>query len=184
MTTADDLARVLSADTVRVERVLKAKPDRVWSYLVEAEKRKRWFCGGDDIPATPGVAFKTAFNHANITDEKPPEKYKRFDGTQPDLVFTEFVLEYDPPRRLRTGFGGAGDQSPSEVLYELKPEGDYTRLVITHSKLPSRGDMVGVGAGWNSHLDVLEDEFAERRNKDFWTKHARYSAALEEKIPK
>ena len=151
----------------------QSKAERVWSYWSKARSGSAGSAAATTFRRHRARATRTAFNHNIITDEKPPEKYKRFDGTPSrSSTFTEQVLEFDPPRRLQTGFAGTGGQAPSEVLYELKPEGDNTRLIITHSKLPDRKEMIGVGAGWNSHLDVLADEFAGRRNKDFWTKHA------------
>ena len=181
----ENFGQVLSPDTLRIERVLNAKPEKVWRHIVDADKRIRWFCGGDTIPDQPGAVFKMAFNHARITDEKPPEKYKRFDGTQPDYVATERVLAFEAPYMLKISFDSDEQKgTSSEVLFELKPEGDRTRLILTHSKLAKRADMIDVGGGWNAHLGVLEDEFAGRRNKDFWSEHARIVAALEKQVPK
>lgn len=41
--------------TVLLQRLLPAPIDRVWAFLAEAERRKRWFAGG-------GVAEKGAFD--------------------------------------------------------------------------------------------------------------------------
>jgi uncharacterized protein YndB with AHSA1/START domain len=176
----ENLGDVIAPNTLRIERLLAATPERVWAHLVEPEKRIRWFCGGDRIPDTVGASFEMRFNHFRITDEKPPAKYARFDGSQPDLVGVERVLEFDPPRRLRITFTG---ETVSEVTFELTPEGVSTRLVITHKKLPNRAEMLNVGGGWNSHLGILEDELAGQKHRAFWSEHARIAAALELKIP-
>ncbi len=157
---------------------------KVWSHLVDASKRIRWFCGGDDIPADVGATFRMAFNHARITDEKPPAAYARFDGTQPDLIDTATVLESDRPRRLRMTFGSGGDgQPPSEVTFDFTPQGDSTLLVITHEKAPNRKELIGYAGGWNAHLDILADEIASRPHSPFWTNWARYKAEMETKAP-
>lgn len=176
----ENLGDVIAPGTLRIERLLAAKPERLWAHLIEPEKRQRWFCGGDRIPDRIGASFAMAFNHCRITDEKPPPEYARFDGSQPDLVGMETVLEFDAPRRLRITFTG---EAVSEVTFELTPEGDSTRLVITHEKLPNRAEMLNVGGGWNSHLGVLEDELAGQKHRAFWSEHARIAAALENKIP-
>lgn len=73
------LADILSPDSLRIIRVLAAPPERVWAHLAEAQKRSRWFCAGDDLTGV-GQKFELHFGHHRITDEPPPEKYKRFDA--------------------------------------------------------------------------------------------------------
>lgn len=175
------LADILSPDSLRVTRVLAAPPDRVWAHLVEAHKRSRWFCAGDDLTHV-GQKFELHFGHHRITEELPPEKYRRFDGTQPDLVSHGQVLAFEPPLLLR--FAWFDDpHEPSDVTFELSADGGGTRVVITHAKLPNRGELIGVGSGWNAHLGVLEDELAGRKHREFWSDIARFEEQLERLIP-
>ena len=39
----------------------------------------------------------------------------------------------------------------------LEPRGDKVLMTVIHSRLPNRGNVVGVSAGWHAHLDVLSD---------------------------
>jgi|CXWL01.1.fsa_nt_gi uncharacterized protein YndB with AHSA1/START domain len=176
------LADILSRDSLRIDRVLAAPPERVWAHLVDAKKRARWFCAGDDLTGI-GQKFELHFNHHRITDEPPPEKYKRFDGTQPDFVSYGQISAFEPARTLRFSWMETADDA-SDVLFELSPQGDGTRLVITHSKLPNRGGLIGVGGGWNAHLNVLEDELAGRIHRGFWSDIARFEQELERVVPK
>ncbi|GAM96439.1 hypothetical protein U91I_00058 [alpha proteobacterium U9-1i] len=176
-----DLAEILSRDALRVERTLPASPERVWNNLVDAKKRSRWFCAGDDLVGV-GQKFELHFGHHRITDEPPPEKYKRFDGTQPDFVSYGKILEFEPNRRLRFSWM-ENDDNASDVLFELSPRSDGTRLVITHSKLPNREELVGVGGGWNAHLNVLEDELVGRKHRGFWSDIARFDEEMQRLVP-
>ena len=36
--------------TVRFERMLPGPIERVWSYIVESDKRRQWLCAGDIGP--------------------------------------------------------------------------------------------------------------------------------------
>jgi uncharacterized protein YndB with AHSA1/START domain len=175
-------AEILSRDSLRIERIIAAPPQRIWDHLVDPVKRARWFCAGDSLRDV-GQGFELHFNHHRITDEPPPERYKRFDGTQPDLISKGQVLAFEPPRLLKFAWEES-EGEPSEVLFELMPQGDATRLVITHSKLPNRKELIGVGGGWNAHLGVLEDELAGRPHRGFWSDIARYEAELERIVPK
>lgn len=156
----------MAADTIRLERLLDAPRETVWRYLTEAQLRQRWFMGGTD--ATAGGEFELLNDHDNLSDEDAPypESYAEFKGR----VWTEKVIRFEPPRLLATTFQGGKNGT---VTYELFAEGDKTRLVLTHDGIVSASGFQDFGAGWNSHLTVLEERLAGRRIKNFWELHAR-----------
>jgi hypothetical protein len=48
-----------------------------------------------------------------------------------------------------------GHKRPASIVrFELSEEGAKVRLVLTHRKL-ARGEVLGFGAGWDSHLHYL-----------------------------
>ena len=156
----------IAPDTIRLERTLDAPVENVWRYLTEAELRSQWFMGGTD--ATPGGEFDLLVDHDKLSDDKDvpyPESYAEFKGA----VWTEQVIRFDPPRLLETTFQGGKNGT---VTYELSPDGDRTRLVLTHSGIVSPVGAQDFGSGWNSHLTVLEERLAGRGVKDFWALHA------------
>src|SRR3954447_17934996 len=117
----------IATDAIRLERLLDAPVDKVWRYLTEAELRSQWFMGGTD--AGPGGEFELIVDHDNLSEDENvayPEGYAQFKGT----VWTEKVARFEPPRLLETTFQGGKNGT---VTYELKPEGDRTRLILTHS---------------------------------------------------
>jgi len=68
------------------------------------------------------------------------------------------------------------------VRYELFPEGDQTRLVLTHSGIVSPVGAQDFGSGWNSHMIVLQERLAGRSVRDFWALHARSREAIREAL--
>jgi uncharacterized protein YndB with AHSA1/START domain len=153
-------------DAIRLERVLDAPIEKVWRYLTEAELRQQWFMGGTD--ATGVGEFELLVDHDKLsTDNVPyPDSYECFKGA----VWTERVLRFEPPRLLQTTFQGGKNGT---VTYELFPDAEQTRLVLTHGGIVSPVGAQDFGGGWNSHLAVLEEKLAGRSVRNFWELHAR-----------
>jgi len=154
----------IAPDTIRLERALDAQIETVWRYLTEAELRRQWFMGGTD--ATGVGEFDLLVDHDNLSsDDVPyPESYAGFKGA----TWTEKVTRFEPPRLLETSFQGGKNGT---VTYELHPEGERTRLVLTHSGISSPVGAQDFGSGWNSHLTVLQERLAGRSVKNFWALH-------------
>jgi uncharacterized protein YndB with AHSA1/START domain len=157
---------LLAPDTIRLERILDAPADKVWRYLTDAELRREWFMGGTDARADG--EFELINDHDNLSDEEAPypESYAQYKGTK----WNEEVIRFDPPRLLETTFQGGKNGT---VTYELLPDGDRTRLVLTHSGIQSGTGAQDFGSGWNSHLTVLQERLAGRGVPNFWALHAR-----------
>ena len=156
----------VAPDVIRLERVLGAPAEKVWRYLTEAELRSQWFMGGTD--ATGVGEFDLLVDHDNLSDEEVsyPENYAASKGA----TWTEKVTRFEPPRLLETTFQGGKN---GIVTYELFPQGERTRLVLTHSGITSGTGAQDFGSGWNSHLTVLEERLAGRGVRDFWALHAK-----------
>jgi hypothetical protein len=89
------------------------------------------------------------------------------------------VIRFEPPRLLETTFQGGQN---GRVTFELFPEGDRSRLVVTHSGITSPTGFQDFGGGWNSHMIVLEERLAGRSVKDFWALHAKSREAVKEAL--
>ena len=71
-----EYGEMLSPNTVRFERLLPGPIDRVWSYIIDGEKRAQWLCGGD-TEARTGGKIELRFHNGTISDlpdDPPPEK--------------------------------------------------------------------------------------------------------------
>ncbi|APV51104.1 hypothetical protein BWI17_16280 [Betaproteobacteria bacterium GR16-43] len=169
----NDYGTAIAPDTLRLERVLPGSAERVWDYLVDPDKRSRWFCGGSLEPREGGKSV-LLFDHDKLSDESYPADFAGMKGKS----FTGTVLVYDPPRALGYTFADGG----SEVLFELKPKGKDTLLVITHRKVESRKDMVGFSSGWDTHVGILADLLAGQKPRGFWTTHQELRKEYEKRI--
>jgi len=162
-------------DTIRLERLLEAPVDTVWRYLVEGELRGQWFAGGND--AAPDGELDLVFDHDNLSaDDVPyPADYAKYKGA----VSREKVVRFEPKRVFSFTFGEGRN---GVATFELFPEGDRTRLVLTHSGIQSPTGGVDFGSGWTSHLAVLAEKVAGRSVKNFWELHAGSTEAVKKAL--
>jgi uncharacterized protein YndB with AHSA1/START domain len=157
--------------TIRLERLLDAPVDLVWRYLTEGDLRAQWFAGGSDAVANGGLDL--IFDHDNLSaDEVPyPADYAKYKGA----VNHEKVVRFEPKRVLAYTFGEGRN---GVATFELFPQGEKTRLVLTHSGIQSPTGDQDFGAGWNSHLTVLQERLAGRSVPNFWALHDRSKEAV------
>ena len=158
-------------DTIRLERTFDAPVDTVWRYLTEGDLRAQWFAGGSD--ARESGDLDLVFDHDLLsTDDVPyPEALECKKGS----VNHEKVVRFEPKSVLAFTFGEGRN---GIATFELFPDGDRTRLVLTHSGIQSPTGGLDFGSGWNSHLIVLEEKLAGRGVRDFWALHAQSREAV------
>lgn len=178
-----DYGVVLDASTIRFERILPGPIERIWEFLTDPVQRAKWFAGGPMEPRAGGK-LELHFKHRNLmtTDEPVPEKYK--DVTDKGMTFQSEVTRWEPPRALAFTFSEPKEGvPPSEVMFELTPDGDKVRLVLTHRRLASRAEMTDVSGGWHLHLDFLAARLEGSALPPMWATHAKLEAAYAERIP-
>jgi uncharacterized protein YndB with AHSA1/START domain len=73
------------------------------------------------------------------------------------------ITALDPPRKLAIAWEGSGD-----VSFELEPEGNEVLLTVIQRRLPDRATLLGAGAGWHTHLDVLVACTTGKEPVPFW----------------
>jgi len=121
------------------EVLIDARPEIVWEFLVDPDKLLRWKGLNTTFEPRVGAGYRTEVIPANVAVGE--------------------VLELDPPRRLVYSWGWEGsDEVPpgsTIVEYELLPEGDGTRVRLTHSDLPSRESLERHAHGWDHYLARL-----------------------------
>ena len=153
---------------VSLVRLLPGPIERVWDFITDPEKRARWFCGGS-LEQKVGGKFVFAMRHKNLApDETPPAEYAKVQD--PGVTFEGRVLQCEAPRLLVFTFGG----DDSVVTFDLKPEGDKVRLLLTHRA--SGEDLKEVGSfasGWHIHFSMLIALLEGAPRPAFWSQHAR-----------
>jgi uncharacterized protein YndB with AHSA1/START domain len=168
---------VTAAGTVRFERLLPGPIERVWAFLTEPDKRATWFAGGVLEPRVGGK-LELFFKHSLLAGpgEVMPDKYREMNET--GIRSTQRITRYEPPRAL----GFTWDEHGSEVLFELSPQGEKVRLVLTHQRLADRAALANVGGGWHTHLGVLEDQLTGVPRRPFWSTVTRLHAEYEKRL--
>ena len=164
---------------LRFERHLKHPVEKVWAALTEPERRGEWLAPGP-IELRPGGQVELT-----IADAPTSRAGTGLNG---------IVRTADPARRLECIWTTeAGTEEP--VRWELFPEADGTRLVLTHtvrrpislgfgldvqnSVMESR--LAGSLAGWHGHLDrlplLLDGQPVVYSLADWADRYVRYLAA-------
>lgn len=151
---------------VRLVRLLPGPIDRVWAFLTDPEKRARWFCGGL-LEQKAGGKIVFAMVHKNIAPgETPPPEYAQVQD--PGVTFEGKVLRCEPPHLLVFTFGS----DDSEVTFELTPEGDRVRLVLSHRTRGSeQAELSNYASGWHIHCDHLIAVLTDGPRPPFWSSH-------------
>ena len=168
-------AELVNPDTLRFERLMPGPIDRVWAYLTESDKRAQWLASGEMEPRAGG-SVTLRFDHDSLSKEKAPPP-QGCCGTESKHQ----VTVWDPPRTLGLSWGGA--EEPSEVTFELTPQQDQVRLVLTHRRLVNRQTRLGVAAGWHSHLTILANRLNGREPRAFWNTFTPLHEEYKKRLP-
>jgi uncharacterized protein YndB with AHSA1/START domain len=159
--------------TLRIQRLLPGPVERVWSYLTESDKRRRWFAAGD-MTLEVGAPVELVWRNDELTD--PPGQ--RPAGSSAENRMQSRITELDPPRKLAIAWGDTG-----AVSFELEPQGSDVLLTIVHSRVPDRARLLNFAPGWHAHLDILAALLSDERPKPFWDEIHRLRGEYERRLP-
>ena len=175
MNTNDQPGKFTSPTELRIVRILPGPIERVWENLTDADKRSRWFCGGEFEQKAGGtVVFHMV--HKNLApNEKPPAKYAHVQD--PGVNFEGRVLKCEAPRLLAYTFGN----DDSEVMFELRPEGNQVVLTLTHRVrgAEEEAELANYGSGWHTHFAHLVALLEGTPRPNFWATHTKLLPAYE-----
>jgi len=130
-----------SVETSVVREIkVNAKPETVFSYLVDQDKLRRWMTIGGTMDPRPGGAF-------------------RWQVTSEDIASGKYV-EVKPPSRLVFTFGWEGEDAitkagSSTIEITLTPDGNGTLVRLVHSGLPTAEAAEKHAFGWEHYLKRL-----------------------------
>jgi uncharacterized protein YndB with AHSA1/START domain len=157
-----DQPTILSPTEIRFERLLPGPIETVWAFLTDDKKRGEWLASGLMEPRVGGKV-ELRFKHSDLSPNKapPPERFKEMDRTGHRAE--ETITEIDPPHHLAFTWGGT-----SEVVFDLKQQGDKVLFTLTHRKLANEEELKGTAGGWQCHLTILVEKAYGRVPPAFW----------------
>ena len=88
----DRLGVVTAPRTIRIERILPGPIERVWAYLTELDKRKKWLAEGP-MANYVGGDVELTFYHSQLSNEPTPADYQKYEGH----TNKGKVTRYEPP---------------------------------------------------------------------------------------
>jgi uncharacterized protein YndB with AHSA1/START domain len=136
--------------TLRMSRVFKATPERVFRAFVDAEAMRVWFC-------------PTGFSFETVTVDRATGRGSLFvmvDGATGDRF--AFALDYtliDPPHKIewistwRDGFPEPGRETMATIEFREVPGG--TEVTLTQHGFLSRENRDEHANGWGGGMDKL-----------------------------
>jgi uncharacterized protein YndB with AHSA1/START domain len=140
--------------TVEVERRIAARPETVFSYLIDPERFARWQGVEAEIDPQPGGVFRFRTT------------------THPHYVATGHYVEVQAPSRIVFTWGWEPNPDLNEgqhglppgastVEVVLVPDGEGTLLRLRHTGLPTKAACRFHGMGWESTLNLVLADLAE-----------------------
>lgn len=184
----DSYGQVLESGAIRFERLLPGPIERVWEYITVSEKRATWLAAGE-MELHVGGAVTLEFRNGELAPkgEAVPEQFRPYTGP---ITHHGHITQLEPPFLLTMtwnekdeGSAGGCSGSSSEVTFELTPRGKDVLLTLTHRRLATRGDMLGVSSGWHTHVAVLIDRLNDRAPKEFWGSMDRLERVYDTRVP-
>lgn len=135
-------------NTVRLHRVLKSPPEKVYRAFVEPEALVRWL---------PPYGFTAKVHHMDAKEGGTFKMSFTNFGTGKSEAFGGIYLEMVPGERLRYTDQFEDPNLPGviEVLVELRPVLCGTELHVTQSNLPEMIPVEFCYAGWQESLEQL-----------------------------
>ncbi len=164
----NNYGEILESGAMKFERLLPGPIERVWSWLVDGDKRALWLAGGGNFTG-PDQTVNFDFDNNSLaeTDEHtPPKKSDCEDHETYQLTVTIF----EPPHHMKWLWPSA-NHADSVVDIYLSEEGDKVRLTLIQHGYNGAEEMLGTLGGWHTHLDIMVDKMEGRKPSPFWPVH-------------
>ena len=144
MNTKTDLA-----DAVIIERTLNAPIARVWKALTDVDQMREWYFDLKKFKLEVGFEFGFVVEHEGNTYDHRCR-----------------ITEVIPQKKIAYTWRYKGEPGESLVTFELLPEGENTRLKLTHSGLETFPKTPAYArknfeAGWNTIIGTELKQFVE-----------------------
>lgn len=144
-------ASSIQVEPVVIERVLDAPVESVWQAITHKEGFKHWCFDVDDFHPEVGFEFHFAGEDQGVT-----------------FMHNCRVMEVVPLKKLAYSWRYEGFEGDSLVTWELFPEGQSTRVKLTHAGLetfPKHPSFIrdNFQKGWTEIIGTLLKSFLEKQ---------------------
>lgn len=170
----EDFCTQLENGALRFVRRLPGPIERVWSYIEDPAKRRRWFAGGT-MGRKAGDEFIWDFDLEALAEQEIPERFSDMSG---GLQTHARILEIDPPRL----FVVTGIEDPQEIRFELREDGEEVEFLLIQGPPAEFSDLVSAAAGWQACLGLLIDHLCGQTPRSFWREHETAEGIYRERL--
>ena len=138
------------AEPIVINRIFNAPVARVWKALTSADQMREWYFDLKEFKAEVGFEFDFVVEHEG-------NKYHHLCR----------VTEVIPEEKIAYTWRYKGEPGDSLVTFELAPEGDNTRLKLTHTGIETFPRTPAYARknfenGWNAILDSELRQYLEK----------------------
>jgi len=143
-----------TTDAVVLERTFNAPVGRVWNALTDVDQMREWYFDLKEFKPKAGFEFGFVVEHeGNTYDHR--------------CRITEVILQ----KKIAYTWRYHGHEGDSLVTFELFPEGDKTRLKLTHEGLDTFPKTAAFARenferGWTQIIGSELKQFVESKNDD------------------
>lgn len=143
----------MTTESIVIERTFEAPIAQLWKALTDVEEIRQWYFDLKEFNPEPGFEFEFVVEHEGIS-------YHHLCR----------VTEVIPEQRIAYTWRYKGEPGDSLVTFELFPEGNKTRLKLTHTgietfpKTPAYARK-NFEAGWTAIVGSELKEFVEKKQK-------------------
>jgi uncharacterized protein YndB with AHSA1/START domain len=140
-------AAVASPSSLVISRTYPASVQRVFKAWTDANQLGQWFAPTDDYTTKANVDLRVGHEYRIAITHKG--------GNVHTILGTYRLIE--PPRKLvYTWRWEGGPTSDTLVTVDFNPEGDATKVTITHEQFTNTEDRDKHNEGWNGCLNRLQ----------------------------
>jgi uncharacterized protein YndB with AHSA1/START domain len=140
-------AAVASPSSLLISRTYPASVERVFKAWTDANQLGQWFAPTDDYTTKASVDLKVGHEYRIAITHK---------GGNVHTILGTYRL-IDPPHKLvYTWRWEGGPMADTLVTVDFAPDGDATKVTITHEQFTNTEDRDKHNEGWNGCLNRLQ----------------------------
>jgi len=140
-------AAVASPTSLVISRTYPASVERVFKAWTDANQLGQWFAPTDDYTTKANVDLRVGHEYRITITHK---------GGNVHTILGTYRLIQPPSKLVYTWRWEGGPMADTLVTVDFAPEGDATKVTITHEQFTNTEDRDKHNEGWNGCLNRLQ----------------------------